>query len=162
MSNNIRSEWYRRPDINPQTGRAIKAYGPTYLKLQKKYGDPLAVIPAPAGVYCGNNSRDPGLLDGTKVLGTRYQCLRKGIGKGLVEPIFEYSVDFEPIDQTKVFCGNGNVLPPNKDRFGSPSECLRKGFGVGRKTKYERDGGVQQDAVVLTDGDWYRIYVKRR
>ncbi len=28
-------------------------------------------------LYCGNNARDEGLINGTKILGTRYQCLKE-------------------------------------------------------------------------------------
>ncbi len=69
-------------------------------------------------LYCGNNARDEGLINGTKILGTRYQCLKKGIGKGLNEPILKYNNDYEPIENVRIYCGNG-ALPNNKDRFGT-------------------------------------------
>jgi hypothetical protein len=110
-------------------------------------------------LYCGNNARDEGLRDGSKILGTRYQCLKKGIGRGLNEPIFAYSDEYEPIEDIKVFCGNGNTLPQNKDRFGTRDECLRKGFAVGQKQKYTRDGGIQRGPVVSEDRGWYKVYL---
>ena len=109
-------------------------------------------------MYCGNNARDTGLQNGSKVLGTRYQCLKKGIGRGLHEPIFEYNQDYEPIEQTKLFCGNGNALPRDKDRFGTRDECLRKGFAVGQKQKYEREG-IQQAPIVVQDRGWYKVFL---
>jgi hypothetical protein len=110
-------------------------------------------------LYCGNNARDEGLRNGSKILGTRYQCLKKGIGRGLNEPIFSYSNEYEPIEQVKVFCGNGITLPRDKDRFGTRDECLRKGFAVGQKQKYTRDGGIQRGPVVSEDRGWYKVYL---
>ena len=112
-------------------------------------------------LYCGNNARDEGLINGTKVLGTRYQCLKKGVGKGLSEPVLSYNDEYEPIENLKIFCGNGTILPQNKDRFGTRDECLRKGFAVGQKQKYNRDG-LQRDPVISEERGWYKVYVPRR
>jgi hypothetical protein len=109
--------------------------------------------------YCGNNAREIGLVNGTKQLGTRYQCFKKGVGKGLNTPILKYDVVYQPIDDVNIFCGNGDVLPNNKDRFGTRTECMRKGFGVGQKQKYERDGGIQREPVFLREDGWYKVYV---
>ncbi|CCV02510.1 Serine/threonine protein kinase [Armadillidium vulgare iridescent virus] len=111
--------------------------------------------------YCGNNAKDEGLTNGTKVLGNRFQCLRKGIGRGLNEPIFTYSEEYEPIENIKVYCGNNANLPRDKDRFGTRDECLRKGFAVGQKQKYSRDGGVQKEPIITQDRGWYKVYVPR-
>ena len=101
---------------------------------------PPVVVPGPRdsfnNIYCGNNALYPGLRDGTKILGSRYQCLKKGIGKGLREPLQNYNEDYAPVDDLKLFCGNGDVLPRNKDRLGTRGECLRKGFAVGQKQQY--------------------------
>jgi hypothetical protein len=113
----------------------------------------------PLELYCGNNGRDQGLINGTKILGTRYQCLKKGIGKGLKEPILIYNDEYEPIEDIKIFCGNGNILPQNKDRFGTRDECLRKGFAVGQKQKYTRDGEIQREPIILEDRGWYKVYL---
>jgi hypothetical protein len=113
----------------------------------------------PQELYCGNNARNEGLRNGSKILGTRYQCLRKGIGRGLKEPIFSYSDEYEPIEDIKIFCGNGNNLPQDKHRFGTRDECLRKGFAVGQRQKYTRDGGIQRGPVVSEDRGWYKVYL---
>ena len=90
-------------------------------------------------IYCGNNSQDTGLVTGTKVLGTRYRCLQKGIGKGLNMPYDDkYLGAYAPIDNTRIYCGNLTVLPAGYDRFGTITECLQKGIGVGKKLKAER------------------------
>lgn len=89
--------------------------------------------------YCGNNAIHPNLLDGSKILGTRYSCLKKGIGVGLNLPYDEnYSHPYEPIDQTQIYCGNNNILPQNYDRFGNLPQCLQKGVAIGKIQKVQR------------------------
>lgn len=172
---NTCAEWHRQPLVNPLTKRKIKKDGPTYRELQKQCGSfsSRRRSPSPSRgnssrrrspsphrspeIYCGNNKLDNGLVNRTKILGTRYQCLKKGVGRGLKEPILEYNVNYEPIEPLKIFCGNGTVLPQNKDRFGTRDECLRKGFAVGQKQKYERDGGIQQGMVISKDRGWYKV-----
>jgi hypothetical protein len=178
--------WHAHPLINPLTNRKIKKNGPTYKELERECGPSRRRSPSPSRssnhrrrspspsrssnhrrrspsipqkIYCGNNGRDEGLRNGSKILGTRYQCLKKGIGRGLKEPILSYTDDYEPIDQVKVFCGNGNILPQNKDRLGTRGECLRKGFAVGQKQKYTRDGGIQRGPIVSEDEGWYKVYL---
>ena len=108
-------------------------------------------------IYCGNNSRDEGLLNGSKILGTRYQCLKKGVGKGLAEPVLVHNLEYEPIEDYGSYCGLGS-LPENKLRFGTREECLRKGFGIGQKIKYDREG-LQQTPIITRDRNWYKILV---
>ena len=174
----ICADWHKEPFKNPITGRSIKYGGPTYKKLEKLCGSlppssrrrspstlPLSRrrrSPSPpprVEIYCGNNARDEGLRNRTKVLGTRYQCLKKGIGRGLKEPILTYNEDYEPIENSNIFCGNGDILPQNKNRFGTRDECLRKGFAIGQKQKFERDGGIQRRPVISEDSGWYKIYL---
>ena len=86
-------------------------------------------------LYCGNNRRHPDLLNRSKRLGTRYTCLQKGINVGLaMAPDYSYSGDYEPIDRTRKYCGNG-PLPHNYDRFGTLVECLQKGVGIGKRRR---------------------------
>jgi hypothetical protein len=93
--------------------------------------------------YCGNNRLNRELLNNTKILGTRYKCLQIGIGKGLNLPLDnDYLGDYDPIDDTKIYCGKKEDLPENYDKFGSLSECLRKGVGIGKRQKaLNEDGG---------------------
>jgi hypothetical protein len=164
-------EWHRQPLINPITGRNIKRGGPTYRGLEAKCGPPSRRSPSPSRrrgrspspqqrtpIYCGNNAKDRGLIDGSKIMGTRYQCLKKGIGQGLREPILEFNDEYEAIDTTKIFCGNGDVLPQDKDKLGTQAECLRKGFAVGQKQKYDREG-IQQTPIVVQDRGWYKLFL---
>jgi hypothetical protein len=84
-------------------------------------------------IYCGESKRLPKNYD---AMGTRYRCMKKGIGIGMNLPD-EQREEFlsKPKDTTiekeKLYCGNDLLLPENYDRFGSKKECLRKGVGVG-------------------------------
>ena len=87
-------------------------------------------------IYCGNNSENSNLKNGNVQLGTRYGCLRKGIGKGLNEPKDPaYAGSYSPIDKRKVYCGKAPSLPKNYDLLGNLPQCLQKGIGVGKRKK---------------------------
>jgi hypothetical protein len=87
-------------------------------------------------MYCGNNANNPSLLNGTKVLGTRYSCLQKGRSFGYAQPVDpNFLGPYQPIDTTKKYCGNASILPDEYDRFGNIYECFLKGVGVGKKIK---------------------------
>jgi hypothetical protein len=85
-------------------------------------------------IYCGNNRRHASLRDGTAVIGTRNQCLRKGFGVGFhvlpYDP--EYARRFVPIDERKIYCGDQKELPAGYDLVGSNGMCYSKGIGAGR------------------------------
>ena len=90
-------------------------------------------------MYCGNNRVNEGLLNGSKTLGTRYTCLKRGIGIGLHLPYDrEYNGNYEPLYDEKIYCGNQENLPAGYDRFGSLSQCQARGVGVGKKLRAER------------------------
>jgi hypothetical protein len=40
---------------------------------------------------------------------------------------------YVPVDEFKIYCGNELNLPVGYDKMGSPSECLRKGIGIGKQ-----------------------------
>lgn len=87
-------------------------------------------------MYCGNNGMYPGLRDGSLTLGTRYKCLRRGIGIGLNLPVDPtYRNEYLPIDKTKIYCGNERTLPSGYDMFGNLPQCQSKGVSVGKKIK---------------------------
>jgi len=89
-------------------------------------------------IYCGNNAEHHSLLDGSATLGTRYQCLRKGIGKGKSLPVdLDYLGSYSPIDNEKIYCGNNDNLPDGYDRFGNTTSCMQKGIGIGKKISAE-------------------------
>jgi len=88
------------------------------------------------GIYCGNNRENTALKNDNLQLGTRYSCLRKGIGKGLhqaKDPA--YAGKYEPIDKRKIYCGNQETLPDNYDLMGNLPQCLQKGIGIGKHKK---------------------------
>jgi len=90
-------------------------------------------------MYCGNNRRNPKVRSGEQVIGTRYGCLKKGIGVGLGLPYDpDYSNRFVPVDDRKIYCGTANELPDGYDLMGSNSMCYSKGVGVGRAQKAKK------------------------
>jgi hypothetical protein len=93
--------------------------------------------------YCGNNLLSPLLQanGGDCILGTNYQCLRKGIGYGMYSPIDLEFINYEPIDPPEnIYCGDKRSLPDKYERFGRRSSCLRKGVGIGKRIKIEKEG----------------------
>jgi len=82
-----------------------------------------------ASVYCGNN----GAATNGKPIGTKHQCLKVGIGKGLYLPCERsYGGVYDPIDDRKMYCGDKIDMPPGYDIMGSPSLCLKVGIGLGK------------------------------
>ena len=87
-------------------------------------------------MYCGNNANHPGLLNGTQVLGTRYNCLLKGKTFGYsLPPDPSFTQPYAPIDPTRKYCGNSPNVPNGYNRFGGLYECYLTGVGVGKKQK---------------------------
>ena len=99
--------------------------------------------------YCGNNALDPDVVNGVKILGTRYGCMRKGIGTGLNLPYDpKYAGPYEPIDDRKIYCGDRNNLPDGYDRFGNLSQCLQKGVAIGKRQRALDGNGVENNNVI--------------
>lgn len=98
-------------------------------------------------IYCGNNALDSDVINGVSQLGTRYSCMRKGIGKGLNLPFdLKYTQPYEPIDNRKIYCGDRQVLPDGYDRFGNLAQCLQKGVAIGKRQKaLDGDDGVENN-----------------
>lgn len=87
-------------------------------------------------IYCGNNAKDSQLVAGNVILGTRYKCLQKGIGKGMSLPHDpNFAGEYEPIDNRTIYCGNSPELPDGYDMMGNLPQCLQKGIGVGKTIK---------------------------
>ena len=108
-------------------------------------------------IYCGNNNLHQPLIDGEVELGTRYKCLKKGIGTGLNLPYDpNYALDYEPIDDTRIYCGDNENLPINYDRFGNLPHCLQKGVALGKRQKalnfnQDNDSGASSRQLSLFD-----------
>ena len=84
-------------------------------------------------IYCGNNAANTELLSGNSILGTRYECLKKGIGRGMNMPLDPtYGGQYIPIDERKMYCGTKNDLPKDYDYMGNLPHCLQKGVGIGK------------------------------
>lgn len=78
--------------------------------------------------HCSNN-RNKGQS------ASRHTCLKRGIQIGLSQPRdADYDLEYDAIDPTKIYCGDGNRTPIGT-RLGYSHECLRKGVGVGKKMK---------------------------
>ena len=104
-------------------------------------------------IYCGNNLNNQKLISGTHVLGTNYQCLRRGIGVGRNLPYDDaFSQPYVPVDNRKFYCGNSDILPPAGGYFsiGSPSKCMQVGVGVGK---------IQRAAMGLNARDYFIRYI---
>jgi hypothetical protein len=92
-----------------------------------------------AQIYCGNNSQVPQLLAGNMIMGTKYRCMRKGVGKGLHMPYDpNFTGEYMPLDQRRIYCGNQNVLPEGYDSMGNLTQCLQKGIGIGKRQRAEQ------------------------
>ena len=88
-------------------------------------------------IYCGNNKLSPRLTVEQNVIGTPYECMRKGIGVGLNLPVDKDAAGpYEPIVEKKFYCGKKeNEMPDKLERMGSPTECLRVGISIGKAKK---------------------------
>jgi hypothetical protein len=100
-----------------------------------------------AGIYCGSNSLNPQLVanGGVKTIGSRHQCLRKGIGQGLHMPLdLGYNSPYQAIDPRRFYCGDSAVLPAGYTANGTLQQCFNTGIGVGRRQLAQRAiaGGV--------------------
>ncbi len=98
-----------------------------------------------SNIYCGNNEYE--LVNG-KILGTPYQCMKKGIGVGLNMPISGEPRRYKPIITSNKYCGNEANLPLGKI-MGSVGHCFRKGVGIGRKMQKEKN--VVRNASIVDD-----------
>ena len=89
----------------------------------------------PGNIYCGNNRNNPKVVNGQQRIGTKYTCLRAGIGVGKNLPYDpSYLNEYIPIDNRRIYCGT-HRLPENYDYSGSLRECYTIGVGVGKRLK---------------------------
>lgn len=85
-------------------------------------------------IYCGEYDHLPD--DYTKI-GTRKECLQKGIGVGLYmsskerEKIKKTIASREALPKQKIYCGDKDTVPNGYLRNGNRMECLRRGVGIG-------------------------------
>jgi hypothetical protein len=83
-------------------------------------------------IYCGNNLYEIG----NRRIGAIYECLKKGIGRGLNSDITGFNPNYQAIISDNTYCGIGD--PPEGKVLGTPTSCMRKGFGIGRRIQYDR------------------------
>jgi hypothetical protein len=85
-------------------------------------------------IYCGEYDHVP---DEYNRLGTRKECLQKGIGVGLYmttkerEKIKKTIASREGHPKPKIYCGDKEPMPVGYLRNGNRMECLRRGVGIG-------------------------------
>lgn len=93
-------------------------------------------------IYCGSKQNLPETYD---TRGTRYECLRKGIGVGMHLPP-DRRAPTGPRSPIRKYCGNKEQLPEGYHDFATPYECLRKGVGVGlHKRPHEEKRDVDNE-----------------
>ena len=85
-------------------------------------------------IYCGNNLYEIG----NRRIGSPYQCLKKGIGRGLHLDLTDFNPSYSSIIPDNTYCGNKN--PPPGKVIGTPTSCLRKGIGIGKRMQYDQRG----------------------
>lgn len=84
-------------------------------------------------MYCGNNR----LAVGNRRIGTRHECLKRGVGIGMnLPPDPDYARGYEPIVDRKLYCGNRSQLPAGYRAFGTNTECLQMGVGIGKRMRF--------------------------
>ena len=94
-------------------------------------------------MYCGDSHVLPEKYD---VMGTRFKCMRKGVGVGMVLGEDERLAFLNKIRQPpteKLYCGDNPTLPTGYTRFGKKTECMRKGVGVGLGMPQEKRLALQ-------------------
>lgn len=102
-----------------------------------------------SNIYCGNNALEPTLLDGSKRIGTRRECFRIGVGRGIHLPYDpKYNGPHQPINDENIYCGDG-PLPANRTRNGSIPSCLQKGIGIGKSIKARRGFPYKSYGIIL-------------
>lgn len=103
-------------------------------------------------IYCGAHTRIPSSNYYSR-LGTRKECLQKGIGVGKFMSESEKkevrsksrSRSNSRNNEPRLYCGVSSTLPEGYDRMGKRHECLKIGVGVGVRLDMSDEDKVQQD-----------------
>ncbi len=105
-------------------------------------------------IYCGGYNSIPSSRHYTRI-GTRNECLQKGIGVGKFmseaekKDIKSKSRSRTRQNEPKLYCGRSNDLPDGYDRFGKRNECLKIGVGVGVRIELSDEEKAQQDLATI-------------
>ena len=95
-------------------------------------------------MYCGDSQYIPPDYD---VMGTRFKCLKKGVGIGMntSDEKVEQFLDKRYIPPTvKLYCGDKPELPHGYGNFGTKTQCLKKGVGIGMSMPMEKRRAMQE------------------
>lgn len=86
--------------------------------------------------FCGNENYLP---NGYKKFGTNYECLKKGIGTGII--VTENKIKngdtsirnkvLKKSKKGKKYCGTQSITPDGYRKKGDRYTCLKKGYGLG-------------------------------
>jgi hypothetical protein len=93
--------------------------------------------------FCGNENYLP---NGYKTFGTNYECMKKGIGIGIVETENQIkngntSIRNKVLKKSKKgkkYCGTQTQIPEGYRKRGDRYSCLKKGYGVGMMITKEK------------------------
>lgn len=99
-------------------------------------------------IYCGNNSLHPSLQDPNTTVGTRFKCMKKGIGAGMnmdIDP--DYLQPYAPIDERSIYCGKAEQLPEGYDYMGNLPMCLQRGIGIGKRKRAQIQTGGYNNSI---------------
>lgn len=106
-------------------------------------------------IYCGDYTHLP---NSYHKMGSRRECLQKGIGVGKYlspsekERIKSAHPSSRPTLSQKVYCGDLPSIPSGYHRAGTRSECLKKGVGIGSRieiTQEEQDKATIKKIALL-------------
>jgi hypothetical protein len=85
-------------------------------------------------VYCGDGANLP---DDYDALGSRHQCLKKGIGIGMgmsSDDVSKVTTRAPSVQRSeRTYCGSSETLPDGYNRFATRHECMKKGVGIGAR-----------------------------
>jgi hypothetical protein len=93
-------------------------------------------------IYCGDDDILPENYD---KMGTRFKCLQKGFGTGLIlerkakQDGKTKAIKRTPKKSPKLYCGDKHILPDGYDIKGTRYQCLKRGIGVGIYNESRRD-----------------------
>ena len=120
----------REPRAVPQSG-ALERVAPRGSSLQHGKARPRKAKP-----YCGNNKKASGLLDGSERVGRPSECIQRGFGAALHQPVENveafvrmHSGPYEKLIDPQLWFKNSE--PPHGMQRATLPMCFQKGWGAG-------------------------------
>ena len=118
------------PRAVPQSG-ALERVAPRGSSLQHGKARPRKAKP-----YCGNNKKASGLLDGSERVGRPSECIQRGFGAALHQPVENveafvrmHSGPYEKLIDPQLWFKNSE--PPHGMQRATLPMCFQKGWGAG-------------------------------